>query len=106
MRLKIDRANNPGATVFHADASEFLAAAYNGRKLRSLDGHKELLESRVDMICAGVPCQGHSGLNIHRKAEHQNNNQILTALSLVELYRPQFFCLENVSRCSTTVLRG
>lgn len=95
--LTVSRSNNADATAFCSDANEFLAALCNGTRLESLDNDTPALNRQVDFICAGVPCQGHSGLNHYRKAEHRNNNQLLTALSLVEAYQPRYFCLENVS---------
>ncbi|KZV94075.1 S-adenosyl-L-methionine-dependent methyltransferase [Exidia glandulosa HHB12029] len=90
------QSNNPDATVFHTDANDFLVSRVKNHPLTTLTGEPRYLGARIDLICAGVPCQGHSGLNLFRKAEHRNNNQLLTALSLVEVYRPRYFCLENV----------
>ncbi|KAJ7109832.1 S-adenosyl-L-methionine-dependent methyltransferase [Mycena epipterygia] len=51
---------------------------------------------KMRAIFAGLPCQSHSGLNMYRKAEDHKSNLILTALSYVDFFRPDFFFLENV----------
>ncbi|KAJ7116840.1 S-adenosyl-L-methionine-dependent methyltransferase [Mycena crocata] len=51
---------------------------------------------RMRAVFAGLPCQSHSGLNMYRKAEDRKSNLILTALSYVDFFKPDFFFLENV----------
>lgn len=65
--------------------------------INDVDGAPLPERQSVDVVCAGVPCQGHTTLNMHRTADDPKNCQILTALSFVEKYRPKFFVLENVS---------
>ncbi|EJD53349.1 S-adenosyl-L-methionine-dependent methyltransferase [Auricularia subglabra TFB-10046 SS5] len=94
---------NSEAVCFHDDANHFLESILvRGSRITSIDGRTHSLQAganfNVDVICAGVPCQGHSRLNIHRgsKEGEHNNQQMLTALSLVEVLRPRYVCIENV----------
>ena len=50
------------------------------------------------MICAGVPCQGHSLNNTRggsEKAQYQNA-EITVAASYIEKIRPKYVIIENV----------
>jgi hypothetical protein len=58
--------------------------------------HTEDKPLKFDLISAGVPCQNHSTLNVHRQADDPKDALVLTALSFVEYIRPRFFVLENV----------
>ncbi|KZV97849.1 S-adenosyl-L-methionine-dependent methyltransferase [Exidia glandulosa HHB12029] len=82
--------------VFNEDASRYLACVGYQMGVNDIDGAPLPERQSVDVVCAGVPCQGHTTLNIHRTADDPKNCQILTALSFVEKYRPKFFVLENV----------
>lgn len=90
------KVNHHEALVFHVDAGQFLANAAHHMLITDINNAALPPEQKVDVICAGVPCQGHTSLNIHRTADDPKNCQILVALSYVEHYRPKFFVLENV----------
>lgn len=94
----VRRANHRDTLAFNLDASDFLHSAKDGTTPDDLCGKPLPNKQQVDVVCAGVPCQGHTSLNMHRTADDPKNCQILTALSFVEHYRPKFFVLENVGR--------
>ena len=59
----------------------------------------------VDVICAGSPCQGFSSANAQKGNDKglQNMSMVTSAVSAMNLYRPQYGLLENVTnmaKCS------
>ncbi|KAH7104759.1 S-adenosyl-L-methionine-dependent methyltransferase [Auriculariales sp. MPI-PUGE-AT-0066] len=89
--------NTPTATVCVANSGSVLKTCVTGADGANVLGHRHI-PKEIDIIAAGCPCQGHSGLNQHRgnlQATH-NNLQVLTALSFVEHFKPRYFVFENV----------
>ncbi|KAI1296007.1 S-adenosyl-L-methionine-dependent methyltransferase [Xylaria venustula] len=66
----------------------------------ALDGDQKVpLPGDVQFISAGSPCPGFSLLTLDKTTSHQRKNQSLVAsfASFVDLYRPLYGVLENVS---------
>ncbi|KAF9200850.1 hypothetical protein BGZ49_008924 [Haplosporangium sp. Z 27] len=99
------RHNFPGAKVYNDDANVLLSRAIdriNGKTVppRNDFAGQPLSDmpypEDVDMIYCGPPCQGFSRLNMFQKSDDLKNSLIATAMSYVDIYRPQYFLLENV----------
>ncbi|CAK5264465.1 unnamed protein product [Mycena citricolor] len=98
--------NWPNLAVSCQDANQILE--YWVKASRGMEAPKQLYDDKtpvpaplkpgtVRTIFAGLPCQSHSGLNMYRKvAEDHKSNLLLTALSFVDLLRPDYFYIENV----------
>jgi len=92
--------NRPGCCVWQEDAKEVLRVAREGGELRGLYLPRR---GEVEVLCAGPPCQGFSGLNRFKDGEKaQRKNYLLAVtMSFVELLRPGYFILENVAGLAT-----
>ena len=92
--------NRPECCVWQEDAKEVLKAAREGGELR---GRQVPRRGEVELLCAGPPCQGFSGLNRFKDgAEAQRKNSLLAVtMSFMELFRPGYFVLENVAGLAT-----
>ena len=92
--------NRPGCCVWQEDAVEVLRAARAGGELRGrrLPGREE-----VEVLCAGPPCQGFSGLNRYKDRDNARRKNCLLAvtMSFVEIFKPCYFILENVAGLAT-----
>ena len=92
--------NRPGCCVWQEDAVEVLRAARAGGELRGrrLPGREE-----VEVLCAGPPCQGFSGLNRYKDRDKARRKNCLLAvtMSFVEIFKPCYFILENVAGLAT-----
>lgn len=51
---------------------------------------------KVNMLVAGPPCQGHSDLNNSTRRKDPRNNLYLACTRAVEVFEPDFVCIENV----------
>ncbi|KAJ6513941.1 S-adenosyl-L-methionine-dependent methyltransferase [Mycena vitilis] len=51
---------------------------------------------KMRAIIAGLPCQSYSGLNMYRTVEDHRSNLLLTLISYVDFFKPDFLFLENV----------
>ncbi|KAF9107387.1 hypothetical protein BGX27_008769 [Mortierella sp. AM989] len=107
---KTYRHNFPNARVYNDDANILLSRAIdqiNGKKVppRKDFSGEPLLDmpypEDVDIIYCGPPCQGFSRMNIFQKADDLKNSLISTSMSYVDIYKPQYFLLENVRGMST-----
>jgi len=57
----------------------------------------------VEVLCAGPPCQGFSGLNRYKDRDKARRKNCLLAvtMSFVEIFKPCYFILENVAGLAT-----
>ncbi|KAF2106317.1 S-adenosyl-L-methionine-dependent methyltransferase [Lophiotrema nucula] len=80
--------------ALHASVNTILKAAITGR---NMDGIPRIGE--VEVIAAGSPCPGFSMLQKNRFGEKslRNASLVTTFLSFVDVYRPQYAFLENVT---------
>ncbi|KAF9171621.1 DNA (cytosine-5)-methyltransferase 1 [Mortierella sp. AD010] len=99
------RHNFPGATVYNDDANILLSRAINQINGKNVQPRNDFagnplpampLPEDVDLIYCGPPCQGFSRMNMFQKADDLKNSLIATAMSYVDIYKPQYFLLENV----------
>ncbi|KAI1302397.1 DNA (cytosine-5)-methyltransferase 1 [Halotydeus destructor] len=91
-------ANNfPDSVVFKEDVNQLLKQIISGESHNS-KGQKFPLRGEVDLILAGPPCQGFSGMNRFSSGQYSQfkNSLIVTSLSFVDYYRPDFVIIENV----------
>lgn len=63
-----------------------------------LDGQLEDLRGKINIICAGPPCQGHSSLNNHTRGEDPRNVLYLSVPALAVALDVPIVVIENVSR--------
>ncbi|CAO1620080.1 unnamed protein product [Parajaminaea phylloscopi] len=80
---------HPKAKVFREDASVAL------KQLGTSADYPE--QGQVDVLVAGPPCQGFTGLSRQNGPRHHLNTQVFVALAWVEALRPGFVVIENVS---------
>lgn len=50
----------------------------------------------VNILVAGPPCQGHSDLNNSTRRKDPRNNLYMACIRAVEIFEPDFICIENV----------
>lgn len=50
----------------------------------------------INILVAGPPCQGHSDLNNSTRRKDPRNNLYLACIRAVEIFEPEFVCIENV----------
>lgn len=91
------KANFPEAIVFEDDVNVLLDLILNDRQ-RSPNDLKLPRKGEVDLILAGPPCQGFSGMNRFSSGQYSlfKNSLIVTLLGYVDYYRPDFVVIENV----------
>jgi DNA (cytosine-5)-methyltransferase 1 len=106
------KANHPNANVLTADANMLLDKILcqgeggddeDGSEYPAIVRHycrctADFCQGEVEAIVAGCPCQGFSFLNQFADTEPslRNDLNVLTFLSFVETYRPEFVLFENV----------
>lgn len=60
----------------------------------------KILQSEVDVICGGPPCQGISGYNRYRNTasplDDERNRQIVVFMDIVKFLKPKYVLMENV----------
>jgi len=61
-----------------------------------------ILEKKVDVLLAGVPCQGFSLNNRKRHSEDKRNFLFLEFIRFLKIFKPRFCVLENVSGMVST----
>ncbi|KAF5345203.1 hypothetical protein D9758_009650 [Tetrapyrgos nigripes] len=103
------RKNSPDTIVINQCMNEYLRYAVKSQleEFKDMDKPKDLYHEtedipdppkrgEIDVVLAGFPCQGHSDLNMYKKANDSKNNLILTCLSEVDRLRPKYCFFENV----------
>jgi DNA (cytosine-5)-methyltransferase 1 len=79
------KGKSPATEVFEGDAASFC----NKLTVKQLPP--------IDLIIGGPPCQGFSSVNIQRDVNHPGNNCVLIYLKYIEIIRPPFIVMENVT---------
>ncbi|KAF3900011.1 BAH domain-containing protein [Trichophyton interdigitale] len=91
------RANHPdakGLKLFCGSVNDYLFQAITGKENTYVARIGD-----VHFISAGSPCQGYSSANAHKENEisMRNSSMIASVASYIDLYRPQYAILENVT---------
>lgn len=82
--------NHVGTKMYNAD-------------IRKLDANKLLaLHGRVDVIVGGPPCQGFSQKGKRLSVKDERNFLFRQYVRFVDVFRPEFFVIENVPNIITT----
>ncbi|RWS25244.1 DNA (cytosine-5)-methyltransferase PliMCI-like protein, partial [Leptotrombidium deliense] len=91
------RKNFQKATVFEEDANLLLKQIISGAKFSEC-GQFFPKQGEVDLILAGPPCQGFSGINRFSSRQYSlfKNSLIITLLSYIDFFRPSYVVIENV----------
>lgn len=102
--------NHPSAVVINTCANLALEASINAQTKiqqgKSFEERQLPLPGDIDVLVAGFPCQSHSSLNMFKRADDPKTNLMLTLLSNVDFYRPQYCYFENVWQFVNTPLMG
>lgn len=104
--LEVYRHNLHPDRVLHASVANLVdfhvfeqgANAYFGYKPEFLDERVADLKGKIDLICAGPPCQGHSPLNNHTRGEDPRNVLYLSVPALAVALDVPIVVIENVDR--------
>ncbi|KAH9486450.1 DNA (cytosine-5)-methyltransferase 1 [Psilocybe cubensis] len=99
--------NSPETTVYNQCANEILRYAVKSQLKHDIEIPKQIYDNKtpisappkpgdIKVITAGFPCQSHSTLNIYKNADDPKSNLILTTLSYLDYYSPDFAYFENV----------
>ncbi|EGD84791.1 hypothetical protein H112_08506 [Trichophyton rubrum D6] len=91
------RANHPdgkGLKLFCGSVNDYL--------LQAITGKENIYVAKIGdahFISAGSPCQGYSSANAYKDNEvsMRNSSMIASVASYIDLYRPQYAILENVT---------
>ena len=67
-----------------------------GGKIKQVERKLKKQVSKIDLIIAGPPCQGHSDLNNHSRRNDPRNNLFLKVVRATELIKPNAVLIENV----------
>ncbi|RWS05273.1 DNA (cytosine-5)-methyltransferase 1-like protein [Dinothrombium tinctorium] len=89
--------NFPKTTVFKEDANYLLKEIINGQKFSS-QGKLLPQKGDIELLLAGPPCQGFSGINRFSSRQYSlfKNSLIVTLLSYIDYFRPPYVVVENV----------
>ena len=85
--LKTYELNNPYTSTILGDVRKITNELY-GEAIDNLN---------VDIVAAGVPCQGFSLANLKRNVEDERNFLFLEVIRFINLYNPKVVIIENVS---------
>ena len=85
--LKTYELNNPYTSTILGDVRKITNELY-GEAIDNLN---------VDIVAAGVPCQGFSLANLKRNVEDERNFLVLEVIRFINLYNPKVVIIENVS---------
>ncbi|MDE8718374.1 DNA cytosine methyltransferase, partial [[Eubacterium] siraeum] len=85
--LKTYELNNPYTSTILGDVRKITNELY-GEAIDNLN---------VDIVAAGVPCQGFSLANLKRNVEDERNFLFLEVIRFLNLYNPNVVIIENVS---------
>jgi len=77
------------------DVSEVINGVFGGKPTASEQDFAEKL-GRVDMLCGGPPCQGHSDLNNYTRRNDPRNSLFFIMARAAEILRPKCIIIENV----------
>jgi len=96
--LETFRHSHPTAIAILGDISKIVSIE-NGenQNLITKELKKCIGDRKVDVLMAGIPCQGFSLSNRKRDALDERNYLFLYFIKMVELLKPKFILLENVS---------
>jgi len=72
------------------------------RKIKKESIPRSILEKNIDVLLAGVPCQGFSLNNRKRHSEDKRNFLFLEFIRFLKIFKPRFCVLENVSGMMST----
>ncbi|KAJ7175968.1 S-adenosyl-L-methionine-dependent methyltransferase [Mycena filopes] len=111
------QANHPDVLVIVADINDvvkYWTDRKNGKvpaPLRRVDGsiipdEEFPVPGQVDLIAAGPPCQPFSGANCYKREDDVRSTLPYTTLAAVELLRPTYVLLENVTGLLCYALTG
>jgi len=84
------RASHPGVAAFQEDVRTFLERVRDGDPEAPRPGEP-------DLVAGGPPCQGFSGNNRYRSPDDPRNSMVPLFLEAVELLRPGWVLMENVT---------
>lgn len=84
------RASHPGVAAFQEDVRTFLQRVRDGDPAAPRPGEP-------DLLAGGPPCQGFSHNNRHRSQDDPRNSMVPLFLDAVELLRPGWVLMENVT---------
>lgn len=85
--LKTYKLNNPMTSTILGDVRQIDDEMY-----------KEAIgDTAVDIVAAGVPCQGFSLANLKRNVEDERNFLFLEVVRFIKLFNPKVVIIENVS---------
>lgn len=85
--LKTYELNNPNTTTILGDVREITDEMYD----------RAIGNEHVDIVAAGVPCQGFSLANLKRNVEDERNFLFLEVVRFINLFNPKVVIIENVS---------
>ncbi|KAJ1569393.1 DNA (cytosine-5)-methyltransferase 1, partial [Nowakowskiella sp. JEL0078] len=93
--------NYPAAKIFNCPVSDVLISLKEGYWPATYKGSigQSVNMEEIDIIVAGPPCQGHSLANRHPNSfgAREKVAEIVVFLEIVELVRPKFVIMENVT---------
>lgn len=89
--LKTYEFNNPKTSTILGDVRDITKEMYDS----------VLSNQNVDIVAAGVPCQGFSLANLKRNIEDERNFLFLEVIRFINLYNPKVVIIENVSGMRT-----
>ena len=89
--LKTYSFNNPKTSTILGDVRDITKEMYDSI----------LSNQKVDIVAAGVPCQGFSLANLKRNIEDERNFLFLEVIRFINLYNPKVVIIENVSGMRT-----
>lgn len=94
----------PEATqLYNGSVNDYLAKAMKGSSAKEIAQVGE-----VDFISAGSPCQGYSVANRTRGSDHslKQCSMVAAVAAFVDLYRPKYALLENVTTMAKKGVQG
>ncbi len=106
IRLAVDASNDAlevyktnfnlnNSTVIGDDVCNLFPGEF-GEKVKQVERKLKKQVSKIDLIIAGPPCQGHSDLNNRSRRNDPRNNLFLKVVRATELFKPNAVLIENV----------
>ena len=84
-------------SVRQVDLAAMLDGALGSKETTTERAFLKACPDDLDLVLAGPPCQGHSPLNNHTRHNDDRNDPYLRVVRFVELRRPRYCLIENVS---------